>query len=397
MNGRRRIKLCSRADVLWFLTLFAASQLGLAIAIEGWLPELRDPRYACRAKQLIRRTTGEERKPLCVVMLGSSRVRDGFNSSELEGRLARQFCRPIIVYNFGIPGAGPVANLLHFERLIAAGVKPDLLLVETTPTLLDGQTGRPAEAGYFTADRLWRAELELVGRYGLPADQLRHEWLAGWLAPCHAHRYAIVSRLLPNMLPIGLRLTAERDLDASGWQVHNHRPLTADECRRGLQMAWQDFGEGLRTFRMCEAACRAQRDLLARCRDEQIAAAMIWMPEGKRFQSWYPPAAERDIRCHLSALCEEFAVPLIDARDWIEENGFVDSHHLRYVGAAQFTERLEREVLSPLLRIERSQWSESLYSLHRYGQLPTMAVASRPRAVLHSSSSPKASTTLSRW
>lgn len=366
--------------MLWFLTLFAASQLGLAIAIEGWLPELRDPRYACRAKQLIRRTAGVGPKPLCVVMLGSSRVRDGFNSSELEARLARQFRRPIVVYNFGIPGAGPVANLLHFERLIAAGVKPDLLLVETTPTLLDGQTGRPAEAGYFTADRLWRAELELVGRYGLPAVRLRREWLADWLAPCHAHRYAIVSRLLPNMLPIGLRLTAERDLDASGWQVHNHRPLTAEECRRGLQTAWQDFGEGLRTFQICQAACRAQRDLLARCREEQIAAAMIWMPEGKRFQSWYPPAAERDIRRHLSALCEEFAVPLIDARNWIEEDGFVDSHHLRYVGAAQFTERLEREFLAPLLLVERSQWSESLAALHRYGRLPTAAIASRRSA-----------------
>lgn len=385
MNGRRRTNRCSRADVLWFLTLFAASQFGLAIAIENWLPELRDPRYASRAKHLIRRTTGEGSKPLCVVMLGSSRVRDGFNSSELEARLSREFRRPAVVFNFGVAGAGPVANLLHFERLIAAGVKPDLLLVETTPTLLDGQTGRPAEAGYFTADRLWRAELELVGRYGVPADQLRREWLADWLAPCHAHRYAIVSRLLPNLLPIGLRLTAERDLDASGWQVHNHRPLTDDERRRGLQAAWHDFGEGLRTFRICEAACRAQRDLLARCREERIAAALIWMPEGKRFQHWYPPAAEREIRLHLAALCQEFDVPLIDARDWIAEDGFVDSHHLRYVGAVQFTARLEREVLSPLLSVERSRWSESLAALQRHGRLPTSAVVSHPDAAADSS------------
>jgi hypothetical protein len=385
MNGRRRIKRCSPTDVLWFLMLFAAGQLGLAIAIEGWLPELRDPRYACRAKQLIRRTTGEGSKPLCIVMLGSSRVRDGFNSSELEVRLARQFRRPFIIYNFGIPGAGPVANLLHFERLIAAGVKPDLLVVESIPILLGGHAGQPRETDYFTADRLWRAELDLVEHYDLPAADLRRDWLADWLAPCHAHRYAIVSRLLPQMLPIGLRLEGDRDVDDSGWQRHNDGPLSADDRRRGLQMAWHDFGEGLRTFRMCEAACRAQRDLLARCREEQIAAAMIWMPEGKRFQSWYPPAAEREVYRHLGALCKEFEVPLINARDWIAEEGFLDSHHLRYAGAVQFTARLEREILAPLLLVERSRWSESLADLHRHGRMPPAAIASHPGAAADSS------------
>lgn len=385
MNACRRISRCSRADLLWSLALFAASQLGLAIAIEGWLPELRDPRYACRARQLIRRTTGERPRPLCIVMLGSSRVRDGFNSSELESRLGRQLRRPVVVFNFGIPGAGPVANLLHFERLIAAGVKPDLLIVEAIPILLGGNGGRPRETDYFTADRLWRAELELVGRYDLPAAALRREWLEDWLAPFHAHRYAIVSRLLPQMLPIGLRLEGDRDVDASGWQLHNDGPLSADDRRRGLQMAWQDFGEGLRTFRICEAACRAQRDLLARCRQEQIAAAMIWMPEGKRFQSWYPPAAEREVYRHLGALCEESKVPLINARDWIVEDGFLDSHHLRYAGAVQFTERLEREFLAPLLAVERSRWNESLAVLHRHGRLPCATIASRSDAAADSS------------
>ncbi len=125
MNSNRRLTRTSRADVLWSLALFLASQLGLAIAIEGWLPELRDPRYACRARQLIRRTTGAAPRPLSIIMLGSSRVQDGFNSSELESQLTQRFRRPIVVFNFGIPGSGPVANLLHFERLIAAELKPD--------------------------------------------------------------------------------------------------------------------------------------------------------------------------------------------------------------------------------------------------------------------------------
>jgi hypothetical protein len=244
--------------------------------------------------------------------------------------------------------------------------------------MLNSAAGRPQEAGYFTADRLWPAELELIGRYGLPADELRRNWLEDWLTPCHAHRYAIVSRLLPQMLPIGLRLEGDRDVDASGWQLHNHHPVSAEERRQGLQRAWNDFGAALAKFELCTATCRAQRDLLVRCREERIAAAIVWMPEGQRFQSWYPPAAEREIRRRLASLCEEFEVPLIDARDWIAEDGFLDSHHMRYAGAVQFTERLEREFLAPLLSIEHSQWTESLAALQRHGQLPTADIVSRP-------------------
>src|SRR6185437_5701188 len=125
----RRLTRCSRSDVLWSLALFVAGQLGLAIAIEYKLTGLRDPRYACRAEQLIRRATGASPQTLTVVVLGSSRVQDGLNSSDLESRLSRRLDSPLVLYNFGIPAAGPVANLLHFERLSGAGVKPDLLIV----------------------------------------------------------------------------------------------------------------------------------------------------------------------------------------------------------------------------------------------------------------------------
>ena len=379
MNSCRRLVRSSRSDVLWALALFAASQIGLAIAIEGWRPELRDPRYDCRAERLIRRAAGAGPRPLCIVVLGSSRVQDGFNSSELEARLAAQLRRPLVVFNFGIPGAGPIANLIHFERLTAAGVKPDLLIVEVAPMLLNGAGGRPQEAGYFTADRLWRADLELVGRYGLPADDLRRAWLEDWLAPVHAHRYAIASRLCPQLLPIWLRLDGDRQVDGSGWRLRNDQPLSAADRRVRSEIAWKDFGAPLAKFELCEAACRAQRDLLRRCREERVAATLIWMPEGKSFQSWYPPEVEQKIRRHLEQLCAEFDAPLIDARDWVDDDRFLDGHHLRHAGAVKFTERLERDVLQPLLAIDRSHWDQTLASWRRDGQLPAAAVAGRPQ------------------
>jgi hypothetical protein len=363
--------------VLWSLALFVAGQLALAVVIECWMPGLRDPRYACRAEQLIRRKPQAEPRPLSVVMLGSSRVQDGFNSSALEAHLREQFQRPIVVFNFGVPAAGPVANLLHLERLIAADAKPDLMLIEVAPMMLNAVAGRPQEAGYFSADRLWHDELDLVGRYGLTAPDLRQDWWQNWLVPCHAHRSAIASRLLPKMLPSWLRLDGDRLVDSSGWRSRNDQPLTADDLRRGIEYAWKDFGVPLQTFQLCESACRAQRDLLLRCREQQIAAALVWMPEGKLFQSWYPPAIERQIRCHLEELSEELEVPLIDARDWVDDDGFVDGQHLRPGGATQFSERLRRQVLEPILTMPRQEWGVYLASkIHEgeSGRQPTIAL-----------------------
>ena len=56
------------------------------------------------------------------------------------------------------------------------------------------------------------------------------------------------------------------------------------------------------------------------------------------------------IDAHLHSVSERWGVPLIDARDWLGDDAFYDSHHLLPRGAAAFTERFERESLPPLLR-----------------------------------------------
>ncbi len=373
----RRLTQCSRADVTWGLTLFVAAQLGLAVAIERWLPELRDPRYACRAAKLCPRTVAAEPKPLTLVMLGSSRVQDGLVSSELESRLRRDFARDVVMFNFGLPGAGPVANLFYFERLRAAGVKPELLLVEVAPMLLSGSDDVPQEAGYFKADRLWFRELAMVERYGIPIDELRRDWWQDWPVPCHGHRFAIMSLFLPRFLPYHLRLGGDRQVDQSGWLARNTTPLTPEQRRLAQEYAWKDFGVPLASFRLSAAACRAQRELLLRCREEHIAVALVWMPEGTTFQGWYPAEAEARIRGHLDELGNEFGVPLVDARDWVEDDGFIDGQHLHAVGAAVFTERLRREVLAPLLALPREAWDSHLASRRQPREFGGTAAARR--------------------
>src|SRR4051794_14882990 len=111
----RHLARSARGALLWGLAAFAALQFGLAAAIEGWLPQLRDPYFAYRAARLAPRVAGPHR-PFTILVLGSSRVQDGLVAGDLEVPLARRLGRPVVVFNFGIPGAGPITHLLNLKR-----------------------------------------------------------------------------------------------------------------------------------------------------------------------------------------------------------------------------------------------------------------------------------------
>ena len=70
------------------------------------------------------------------------------NGLAMEARLGRTLGRPIVAFNFGIPAAGPVTNALNLRRLLAAGVAPDLVLLEVLPAHLDGRGPEPVEAPF---------------------------------------------------------------------------------------------------------------------------------------------------------------------------------------------------------------------------------------------------------
>ena len=54
-------------------------------------------------------------------------------------------------------------------------------------------------------------------------------------------------------------------------------------------------------------------------------------------------------------LARQRDVPVYDARSWVGDDGFHDSHHLAIIGANYYTERFGREVLEPELRCLRTR------------------------------------------
>jgi len=93
------------------------------------------------------------------------------------------------------------------------------------------------------------------------------------------------------------------------------------------------MGTDIRGADYTKAAVRALRDLVQVCRAEHIAAVFVVPPEGSAFRN-YAPAVEAAQVDAIRELAHELAVPLIDARTWVDDANFFDGHHATPRGAA---------------------------------------------------------------
>jgi hypothetical protein len=321
------------------LVCFAAFQLGLALAIDRWLPELRDPIYGLKLRQL-RELAQHVPHDRLVVMLGSSRTVHGFDAASFQSRAADDGER-LLAYNFGIPGGGPLTELLSLRRLLAAGIRPDAVLVELMPVLFVDEA-MVVEAAHFTAARLSHDELALLERFvGSPAGhKLRQDWRANVYAPAYAHRLPIKRFLFPDLLPREGHEHLFAPYDAYGGVVIADSFRTPQNFEHALDIAKRSYETRLSDFHPGELARLALDELLSLCREHQIAATLIIMPEGEIFRGWYAQAAWRELDGFVGDLAGRHDVRVVDAQKWCDDSGFLDSHHLLCNGAQRFTGQL---------------------------------------------------------
>jgi hypothetical protein len=345
-SRRRRMAARSRSALLWGVATFILSQLALAVAIEDWWPELRDPHHALKEQRLYQRLSASSSPPRTVVMLGSSRTINALRGQQVEQALSGPDGTPI-VFNFGIPGAGPLTELLTLRRLLAHGIKPDLLLVEVLPALLAGQS-QTAEVTRMDAGRLWHDDLPLVERY-LPNAGLRAGWWQSWPIPCHSHRFALLSAVSPGLLPLEQRLDWFQAIDDSGWCAPPNPDHSAARRRFATDRAHGEYSHYLDGFRLGGSSPLALRELLELCRQKSIPVVLVLMPEGSEFRSWYSTSTWEQVESHLTQLRRDFGVEVVNAREWLPDEEFADSHHQFPEGASRFSDRLAREVIGPRL------------------------------------------------
>ena len=274
-----------------------------------------------------------------LLMLGSSRTIVGFDAGRLSGTSRKP---GPIVFNFGLTGGCSFIELICFQRLLAAGIRPDGILIEVLPVSLNQLDDRPLEEVWLRGNRLRTAELCLLDPYHSDPTRLMRHWCESRCLPCALHAKELQTRL---GLDVSRSKAAcrEDDIDSHGWRCCFPNGIGEEERRkRTLCTRWQYqgvFGD----FQLATGAAGALQELLERCSRAGIPTTLVLMPEGSEFRSWYTPAMQAGIDSFLQRLSRTHRVPLIDARTWVADDDFQDAHHLIAPGADAFTDRLARE------------------------------------------------------
>ena len=92
------------------------------------------------------------------------------------------------------------------------------------------------------------------------------------------------------------------------------------------------------------ANAAAVRESLQLCRERGVPARAVRMPEGSAFRGMYPKEARRLVARYVAELERDFGPVVIDARGWLDDAEFGDSHHPLSCGATAYSRRLAAEL-----------------------------------------------------
>jgi hypothetical protein len=337
--------------VAWGAVCFVAGQLGLGLAAEFY-PRIRDPFFGDKLVKLKRRLPAEDRPPT-VVVLGTSRTGLAFHGKVAEARLKDELGRPVVAFNYGIPASGPVTHLVYLRRLLDAGVAPDLLVLEVLPSMLaDLPAGQsPLEKNWLYGDRLKYAEQQVVIRHGFDAEKVHDRYWRTTLLPAYALRFQLMSRLSPSWVPVHLQTRWSQDADECGWGKMQNQTITPPDRQKGIARAYAEYAPVLADLHPGGPAAGALRELLGLCKERHIPVRLVLLPEGSEFRRMYPAPVQDRLKTFFDELTAEAGLPpVVDARGWLADEAFFDSHHMFAAGAEAFSDRLAREVIAPALR-----------------------------------------------
>jgi hypothetical protein len=334
--------------VLWGLAVFALIFAGTSAVVERWLPSVIDPVHHARLRYIRQGQARDPRQTRTLLFFGTSRTYVGVHAGALSRWLSDAVGRPVVAVNWGIPGCTFAYELLTWQRLRRDGVRPDLLLLEVMPSLFfaDGQ-GQIRE-DLVPTSRVGRFDLPLLkSECGTIRPDLEREVALMEVSTLYSRRYALAWALWPGLVPPhddkGNPFVWPVNLCDKSDPLHQSPQMRA----KALARAYNEYHTALTDFRT--PRCEALRALLSSCREAGVPTALLVMPEGPEYRSWYAPATWPRIQAWLDAICKEFACPVINAREWMNVDDFSDSHHLLPQAASRFSERLGQEAILSLL------------------------------------------------
>jgi hypothetical protein len=344
-----------RASLVWTLGLFVLCQAAAGLWVHRRHREFCDPTYQMRLARLRARLAEAPGRPL-VLVLGSSRVANGFSPSAID---PKGFTGPPpVVFNFATLGAGPVRELLTLRRLLAEGIRPDWALIEVFAPFWNDH-GHYEEHGPVLGADVYASDLAVLSRLYAQAWDNLPRLVSRNLTPLIHYRAELLAEYFPDLAPRSARSDVEwsrihwKTLDDWGWLPVPWGRAPADFLPQHYEHARQVTQPELDNLSLSPNTDWCLSSMLGECRRRGIKTAFVMLPETRALRSWYSPAAQATIHAALYRYQVEYGVPVIDARDWLSDEGLVDFSHMTPEGGVAFTRRFGRDVLPVLLRGER--------------------------------------------
>jgi hypothetical protein len=324
-----------------------ALNAGLVLLVER-RPALRDPLYYSKEDRLAERLAQDEPGRITIVAIGSSRTANAFHPPTVEAGVRSATGRPCLAFNAAVLGRGPMFQPLQLRRLLARGIRPDLLIVEIVPSLYAAHDGKPSEIGHLRPDRLTWEEVEALAEFGFSDEDYRREWRKSMLNPWFSFRIQLIGLLQPKWTPPQVVQERAKFPDPTGWQPYSEK-MTPEKYEKGLAYARSGHFENLHNMKVGEPAVVALQEVFEICRRERIRVVVALVPEGSEFRSWYGPVAHSTTDRLIDIARDGADGRVIDARDWLPDDSFADGHHMLDSAAPIYTARLVKELIMPAL------------------------------------------------
>lgn len=328
----------ARSEIFWTLGSFLALTTLFVVYVEVWHPEWYDREHQVRRELLNDRTAEAPDRPV-VLVAGSSRVVVAFMPERL-GPIRDKDGREALIFNYAHLGAGPRVNLIQLQRALRDGVRPMHLVCEIVSGMLHHDDLPVKEISLPEIGVLWPHS----NKVRLVASSIGFRF-NGVYRP----RTALLRSVAPKWVT---RSATDKDvaLLALGGDDHWSRldEPSEDEKKLLFKLAVIRFKSRMESYRLDPKLVGATRELMNICQRENIKLTMFLSPEDSRFRSWYRPGAEEVLLGFIEEL-RAAGVAVVDGRLWVPDDKFTDPHHVKTDGAEQFTDRLERELLRPLI------------------------------------------------
>ncbi len=174
---KTRAERRGRAAVVWGLLFFVGLQAGFYVASDWW-PSLADGEYGHKLSDLRAQLAAKPKDQPCVVMFGSSMTGWALDPAAMTNLKPGSPGGPV-VFNFGVNGCGPIVHLLCLRRLLADGVRPDLVLLETEPRFMSRIYSVVYSEHYLQTPRVQYQDFPVLKRYDPKVRELRPSGAVG--------------------------------------------------------------------------------------------------------------------------------------------------------------------------------------------------------------------------